>query len=78
MKCGGIFYKIIVLVDYFCIHFINDNEKQREEKNMGGRERKKESESKRVEKYCVEEPLLKETTKLSKCIYFFISGAIFL
>ena len=74
MKCGSIFYKIIVLIDYFCIHFINDNEKQREEYVREG-ERERERESKRVEKYC--QNLLKET-RLSKHIYFFISGTIFL
>ena len=43
MKCGSIFYKIIVLIDYFCIHFINDNEKQREEYvREGERERERE------------------------------------
>ena len=47
MKYGSIFYKMIVLIDYFCMHFINDNGKQKKRENKG--ERMKEWE--RVEKY---------------------------
>lgn len=32
LKYGSIFYKTIVLIDYFYIHFINDNEKKKKKK----------------------------------------------